>query len=74
MQFGAITSLPWGYVKLYIYANKPGTIEDLKVNIQCNIVEIQSDLMQRVFENWTSKLCHLCASQGCHMAEIMFKC
>ena len=64
----------WGYVKSLVYADKPATLEHLEANIRRVITEIQPVVLQRVCENWTSRLRHVRASRGGHMPEIIFKC
>lgn len=64
----------WGYVKSHVYADKPETLEHLEANIRRVIAEIQPAVLERVCENWTSRLRHVRASRGGHMPEIIFKC
>ena len=63
----------WGYVKSKVYTNKPETLHQLEENIRQVIGEIQPHLLSRVCQNWASRLRHVRASRGGHMAEIIFK-
>lgn len=63
----------WGYVKSLAYANKPQTLDDLETNIRRIIADIRLQLLEKVVENWTSRLRFLRASRGAHMPEIIFK-
>ena len=38
--------------------NKPQTIDALKVNITNAIQQIQSDICEKVIENWIARTCH----------------
>ena len=42
----------WGHIKSLVYANKPATLDDLKDNIQREIVNVQVEMCARVVENW----------------------
>ena len=59
----------WGYVKSLVYADKPKTLDDLKVNIECVI----ADIRPQILDNWTSRICHIRASHGGLTPEIVFK-
>ncbi|GFU33049.1 DUF4817 domain-containing protein [Trichonephila clavipes] len=56
----------WGYVKSLAYADKPQTLDHLEDNIHCVIADIWPQMLEKVIENWTSRL------DG-HMPEIIFK-
>ncbi|GFU12842.1 RNA-directed DNA polymerase from mobile element jockey [Trichonephila clavipes] len=63
----------WGYVTSLVYANKPQTLDHLEDNI-CNvIVDIRPQMLEKVIENWTSRLDYIRASRDSHMPEIIFK-
>lgn len=63
----------WGYVKSLAYSNKPTTIEQLESNIVRIISEIQSELLQKVIENWTSRIDQCKRSRGGHLDDVIFK-
>ena len=41
----------WGYLKDKVYVNKPGTIQELKANIQQEILSLQPLMLRIVMEN-----------------------
>ncbi|GFX89512.1 transposable element Tc3 transposase [Trichonephila clavipes] len=63
----------WGYVKSLVYADKPQTLDHLEDNIRRVIADIRPQMLEKVIENWTSKLNYIRASRGSHMPEIIFK-
>ncbi|GFX76416.1 putative DD41D transposase [Trichonephila clavipes] len=63
----------WGYVKSLVYADKPQTLDHLKDNIHRVIADIRPQMLEKVFENWTSRLDYIRASRGSHIPEIIFK-
>ncbi|GFY10207.1 uncharacterized protein TNCV_2628861 [Trichonephila clavipes] len=63
----------WGYVKSLVYADKPQTPDHLEDNIRRVIADIRPQMLEKVIENWTSRLGYIRASHGSHMPEIIFK-
>ncbi|GFW10967.1 DUF4817 domain-containing protein [Trichonephila clavipes] len=63
----------WGYVKLLVYADKPQRLDHLEDNIRRVIADIRPQMLEKVIENWTSRLDYIRASRGSHMPEIIFK-
>ncbi|GFX45313.1 putative transposable element [Trichonephila clavipes] len=63
----------WGYVKLLVYADKPQTLDHLEDNIRRVIADIRLQMLEKVIENWTSRLDYIRASRGSPMPEIIFK-
>ncbi|GFV87990.1 putative DD41D transposase [Trichonephila clavipes] len=63
----------WGYVKSLVYADKPQTLDHLEDNIHRVIADIRPQMLEKVIENWTSRLDYIRASRGSHMPKIMFK-
>ncbi|GFT55056.1 uncharacterized protein TNCV_2325611 [Trichonephila clavipes] len=63
----------WGYVKSLVYADKPQTLDHLEDNIPRVIADIRPQMLEKVIENWTSRLDYTRASRGSHMPEIIFK-
>ncbi|GFX38263.1 putative LOC100569746 [Trichonephila clavipes] len=63
----------WGYVKSLVYADKPQTLVHLEDNIRRVIADIRPQMLEKVIENWTSRLDYIRASRGSHMPEILFK-
>ncbi|GFV12728.1 putative DD41D transposase [Trichonephila clavipes] len=63
----------WGYVKSLVYADKPQTLYYLEDNIRRVIADIRPQMLEKVIENWTSRLDYIRASRGSAMPEILFK-
>ncbi|GFW45353.1 transposable element Tc3 transposase [Trichonephila clavipes] len=63
----------WGYVKSLVYVDKPQTLDHLEDNIRRVIANIRPQMLEKVIENWTSRLDYIRASRGSHMPEIIFK-
>ncbi|GFW25545.1 putative transposable element [Trichonephila clavipes] len=63
----------WGYVKSLVYADKPQTLDHLEDNIRLVIADIRPQMLEKVIENWTSRLDYIRASRDSHMPEIIFK-
>ncbi|GFT26624.1 hypothetical protein TNCV_3604351 [Trichonephila clavipes] len=49
----------WGYVKSLVYADKPQTLDHLEDNIRRVIVDIRPQMLEKVIENWTSRLVYI---------------
>ncbi|GFU35851.1 transposable element Tc3 transposase [Trichonephila clavipes] len=63
----------WGYVKSLVYVDKPQTLDHLEDNIRRVIADIRPQMLEKVIENWTSRLNYIRASRGSPMPEIIFK-
>ncbi|GFY18598.1 transposable element Tc3 transposase [Trichonephila clavipes] len=63
----------WGYVKSLVYADKPQTLDLLEDNNRHVIADIRPQMLEKVIENWTSRLDYIRASRGSPMPEIIFK-
>ncbi|GFT01096.1 DUF4817 domain-containing protein [Trichonephila clavipes] len=63
----------WGYVKSLVYADKSQTLDHLEDNIRRVIADIRPHMLEKVIENWTSRLDYIRASRGSPMPEIIFK-
>ncbi|GFX12510.1 vacuolar protein sorting-associated protein 13 [Trichonephila clavipes] len=63
----------WGYVKSLVYADKPQTHDHLEDNIRRVIADIRPQMLEKVIENWTSRLDYIRAGRGSPMPEIIFK-
>ncbi|GFW92211.1 putative transposable element [Trichonephila clavipes] len=63
----------WDYVKSLVYADKPQTLDQLEDNIRRVIADIRPQRLEKVIENWTSRLDYIRASRGSPMPEIIFK-
>ncbi|GFT69605.1 uncharacterized protein TNCV_1298261 [Trichonephila clavipes] len=62
-----------GYVKSLVYADKPQTLDHLEDKIRRVIADIRPQMLEKVIENWTSRLDYIRASRGSPMPEIIFK-
>ncbi|GFW95928.1 transposable element Tcb1 transposase [Trichonephila clavipes] len=63
----------WGYVKSLVYVDKPQTLDHLEDNIRRVIADIRPQMLEKVIENWTSRLNYIRASRDSYMPEIIFK-
>ncbi|GFV30106.1 DUF4817 domain-containing protein [Trichonephila clavipes] len=63
----------WGYIKSLVYADKPQTLDHLEDNIRRVIADIRPQMLEKVIENWTSRLDYIRDSRGSHMPEIIFQ-
>ncbi|GFT60562.1 hypothetical protein TNCV_1966551 [Trichonephila clavipes] len=63
----------WGYVKSLVHADKPQTPDHLEDNIRRVIADIRPQMLEKVIENWTSRLDYIRASRDSPMPEIIFK-
>ncbi|GFV03326.1 uncharacterized protein TNCV_4019231 [Trichonephila clavipes] len=62
-----------GYVKSLVYADKPQMLDHLEDNIRRVIADMRPQMLEKVIENWTSRLNCVRASRGSPMPEIIFK-
>ncbi|GFT08225.1 hypothetical protein TNCV_3481691 [Trichonephila clavipes] len=53
--------------------DKPQTLDHLEDNIPRVIADIRPQMLEKVIENWTSRLDYIRASCGSPMPEIIFK-
>ncbi|GFW98783.1 uncharacterized protein TNCV_2837441 [Trichonephila clavipes] len=63
----------WGYVMSLVYADRSQTPDHLEDNIRRVIADIRPQMLEKVIENWTSRLDYIRASRGSPMPEIIFK-
>ncbi|GFW72249.1 uncharacterized protein TNCV_702861 [Trichonephila clavipes] len=56
-----------------VYADKPQTLDHLEDNIRRVIADIRLQMLEKVIENWTSRLDYIRAYRGHAMPEIIFK-
>ncbi|GFW97518.1 uncharacterized protein TNCV_4991931 [Trichonephila clavipes] len=63
----------WGCVQSLVYADKPQTLDHLEDSIRHVIADIRPQMLEKVIENWTSRLDYIRASRGSPMPEIIFK-
>ena len=59
-----------GYVKAYVYTDKPALIDALEDNSEAFICEIPGE---RGCQNWTKRMDHLKRSRDQHLHEIIYK-
>ncbi|GFX24551.1 DUF4817 domain-containing protein [Trichonephila clavipes] len=63
----------WGYVKSLVYGDKSQTLDHLEDNIRRVIANIRPQMLEKVIENWTSRLDYIRASRGSPTPEMIFK-
>ncbi|GFT07914.1 transposable element Tc1 transposase [Trichonephila clavipes] len=76
VKHGGGSVLVWGCMASngsLVYADKPQTLDHLEDNIRRVIADIQPQMLEKVIENWTSRLDYIRASRGSPMPEIIFK-
>ncbi|GFV30303.1 uncharacterized protein TNCV_97781 [Trichonephila clavipes] len=56
-----------------VYADKPQTLDHLEDNIRRVIADVRPEMLEKVIENWTSRLDYIRASRGSPMPEIIIK-
>ncbi|GFY23654.1 hypothetical protein TNCV_1039531 [Trichonephila clavipes] len=56
-----------------VYADKPQTLDHLEDNIRRVIADTRPQVLEKVIENWTSRLDNIRASRGSAMPEIILK-
>ncbi|GFV83376.1 putative DD41D transposase [Trichonephila clavipes] len=63
----------WGYVNSLVYADKPQTLDHLEDNIRRVIADIRPQMLEKVIENWTSRLDYIRGSRGKLMLIILIE-
>ncbi|GFX49311.1 uncharacterized protein TNCV_3334291 [Trichonephila clavipes] len=63
----------WGYVISLVNEDKPQTLDHLEDNIRRVIADIRPQMLEKIIENWTSRLDYIRASRCSPMSEIIFK-
>ncbi|GFV69069.1 transposable element Tc1 transposase [Trichonephila clavipes] len=63
----------WGYVKSLVYADKPQTLDHWEDDIRRVITDVRPQMLEKVIENWTSRLDYIRARRGSPIPEIIFK-
>ncbi|GFW49059.1 hypothetical protein TNCV_3902561 [Trichonephila clavipes] len=61
------------YLQSLVYADKPQTLDQLEDKIRRVIADIRPQMLEKVIENWTSRLDYIRASRGSPMPEIICK-
>ncbi|GFV86606.1 hypothetical protein TNCV_4184611 [Trichonephila clavipes] len=56
-----------------VYVDKTQTLDHLEDNIRRVIADIRPQMLEKVIENWPSRLDYIRASRGSPMPEIIFK-
>ncbi|GFV90560.1 hypothetical protein TNCV_2222761 [Trichonephila clavipes] len=64
---------PYVSIKSLVYADKPQTLDHLEDNIRRVIADIRPQMLEKVIENWTSRLDYIQASRVSPMPEVIFK-
>ncbi|GFW59278.1 SH2 domain-containing protein [Trichonephila clavipes] len=68
-----LKTTPSKSAKSLVYADKPQTLDHLEDNIHRVIADIRPQMLEKVIENWTSRLDYIRANRGSPMPEIIFK-
>ena len=70
-RFDAVKLFPVG-LRFMVYANKPGTTDELRMNIAREIAAVLADLCLAIFKNWIQCLDFCKRACGRHAKEIEF--
>ena len=62
----------WGYLKKRVYINKPRTIQQLKENIQAEILALQPETLVVVMKNILKRARFCEAANRGHLQDIVF--
>jgi hypothetical protein len=62
----------WGYLKSRVYERKPRTLDELKNSIRQQIVQIDRDLLERVYANLRTRLQKCITENGHHLQDVIF--
>ncbi|GFW78201.1 transposable element Tc3 transposase [Trichonephila clavipes] len=62
------------YVKSLVYADKPQTLDNLEDNIRLVIADIRPQMLEKVIENWTSRLDYIRAAVAVLCQKSYLKC
>ncbi|GFT97898.1 hypothetical protein TNCV_2167961 [Trichonephila clavipes] len=65
--------LEWNEDLSLVFADKSQTLDHLEDNIRRVIADIRPEMLEKVIENWTSRLDYIQASRGSPMPGIIFK-
>ena len=61
----------WGYLKERIYHNNPKTLADLKDNIKSEIMKIPVDMIERVIDNFNTRVGAVIRQEGVWIEHII---
>ncbi|GFY04273.1 DUF4817 domain-containing protein [Trichonephila clavipes] len=64
----------WSYVNSLIYADKPQTLDHLEDNVRRVIADIRPQMLEKVIENWTSRLDYIRAAVAVLCQKSYLKC
>ena len=61
----------WGYCKDSVYKNSPGTLDELKAEVETLVSGITPDMLQRVIENFGIRVNAVLAKKGSHIEHVV---
>lgn len=62
----------WDFFENIVYANKPATIQDLKINIRTEITAISTEILRNIVENYDIRVLACTRSRGGHLSNVIF--
>jgi hypothetical protein len=62
----------WGYLKEWVYVNKPRTLEQLKENIRAEIRALEPQTLTNVMNNAIERARLWVAANGAHLKDAIF--
>ena len=61
----------WGYCKDSVYKNSPGTLDELKAEVETLVSGITPDMLQRVIENFGIRVNAVLVKKGSHIEHVV---
>ena len=69
---GSCNLTPLGYAKDRVYADKPSSLDHLKINIRQVVADIPPNMCQNVFENYLNRINACNISRESHLNDVVF--
>lgn len=63
----------WGYIKSFVYNDKPRILQHLKDNIRQAIANILIDMLETVERSFKRRVDQCIANEGRHLSDVIFK-
>ena len=63
----------WGYLKVKVYARRPGTIEQLKEAVRQEVAAIPPAMTRKAMDSFRERLQQCVINNGRHLSDVIFK-